>query len=158
MAQTTAADNMAGYAVYVSTDASSFTDISGQGATVKKTGGEQLTGSQNTADGAAPVVTGANKVGPGTLEISAIFTPTAGQAWRAVKDRFDGAVKTICVRYSPQGGATGDRRFTTANDAGTAIAVPIVSCNEPDVDAGNGGPILFTFSVIFPKLLEDAVP
>jgi hypothetical protein len=158
MAQTTTADNKAGFKVEVSTDASSFTDISGQGATVKVSGGDQLTGEQNTADGSAPVVTNANKVGSKTVEVSCLYDETAAHAWRLVKDRYDGAAKTICVRYSPRGGASAERRYVTANDAGTAIIVPIINCNEPEVDAGDGGPLMFTFSVITPKLLEEAVP
>lgn len=158
MAQTTAADNKAGFKIEVSTDASAFTDISGMGATVSVDGGDQLTGEQNTADGAAPVVTGANKVESITLTVSCLYTETAGQAWRIVKDRYDGAAKTICVRYSPRGGATAERRFVTANDAGTAIVVPIINCIVPEADAGSGDPLMFEFSVITPKLLEEAVP
>lgn len=158
MAQTTAADNKAGFKVEVSTDASNWTDISGSAATVTPSGGEQLTGEQNTADGAAPVVTGSNKVGSITLTVSCLYTETAGQPWRVVKDRYDGAAKTIAVRYSPRGGAQTERRYVTANDAGTAIIVPIVNCLPPETDAGSGDPLMFEFSVITPKLLEEAVP
>ncbi len=158
MAQTTTADNKAGFKVEVSVDASAWTDISGQGATVSVDGGDQLTGEQNTADGSAPVVTGSNKVESKTVTINCLYTETASQAWRLVKDRYDSATKTIAVRYSPRGGAQTERRYVTANDAGTAIIVPIVNCNEPEGDAGSGDPLMFEFSVITPKLLEEAVP
>lgn len=158
MAQTTAADNKAGFKIEVSTDASAWTDISGAAATVEVDGGEQHTGEQNTADGSAPVVTGSNKTAAITVTCSCLYTETAGQAWRVVKDRYDGAAKTIAVRYSPRGGAQTERRYVTANDAGTAIVVPIVNCIVPDGDAGSGDPLMFEFSVITPKLLEEAVP
>jgi hypothetical protein len=158
MAQTTTADVRAGFKIEVSTDASSFTDISGQANNVSQDGGEQLTGSLHTADGAAAIVTGANKTEPITLTISCVYTETAAQAWRLVKDRYDGAAKTIAVRYSPRGGAQTERRYVTANDAGTAIVVPIINCILPEGDASSGDPLVFEFSVITPKLLEEAVP
>lgn len=158
MAQTTAADNKAGFKIEVSVDATNFTDISGAGATVSVDGGDQLTGEQNTADGSAPIVTGSNKTESVTLTVSCIYTETAGQAWRIVKDRYDGAAKTISVRYSPRGGAQTERRFVTANDAGTVVLVPIINCIVPEADAGSGDPLMFEFSVITPKLLEEAVP
>jgi len=158
MAQTTAADNKAGFKVEVSVDASAWTDISGQGATVSIDGGDQLTGEQNTADGSAPIVTGANKTESMTVTVNCIYTETSGQAWRVVRDRYAGAAKTIAVRYSPRGGAQTERRYVTANDADTAIVVPIVNCIIPEADAGSGDPLMFEFSVITPKLYEEAVP
>ena len=158
MAQTTTAEARAGYKIEVSVDASAFTDISGQSNNVTVDGGDQLTGTQHTADGSAPVVTNANKTEAITVTVSCLYTETAAQAWRLVKDRYDGAAKTIAVRYSPKGGAQTERRYVTANDAGTVVIVPIVNCIVPEGDAGSGDPLMFEFSVITPKLLEEAVP
>lgn len=158
MAQTTTSDNRAGFKIEVSTDASSWTDISGQANNVSVDGGEQLTGSVHTADGRAPIVTGANKSEAITVTCSCVYTETASQAWRLVKDRYDGAAMTIAVRYSPRGGASAERRYVTANDAGTAIVVPIVNCIVPEGDADSGDALMFEFSVETPKLLEEAVP
>lgn len=158
MAQTTAADTRAAFKIEVSINATDFTDISGQANSVNVDGGDQMVGEQHTADGAAPVVTGSNKTEAKTVTVSCLYTETAGQAWRIVKDRYDGATKTIAVRYSPRGGAQTERRFVTANDAGTVVLVPIINCQVPEGDASTGDPLLFEFSVRTPKLLEEAVP
>lgn len=157
MAQTLTAESRAGFKIEVSTDASSWTDISGQANSVTVDGGDQLIGEQNTADGSAPVVVGAFKFEAKTVTVSCLYTETAGQAFRVVRDRYL-TPGTIAVRYSPKGGATTEKRFVTANDAGTAIVVPIINCIEPEGDASTGDPLMFEFSVRTPKLLEEAVP
>lgn len=158
MPQTTGFDTRAAFKVEVSTNGSTWTDISGQANNVTVEGGDQMIGEQNTADGVAPIVVGANKVEAKTVTVSAVYTETAGESWRLVKDRYDGASKTIFLRYSPRGGATGERRYVCANDANTAIAAPIINCNEPEGDASSGDPLLFEFSVRTPKLFEEATP
>ena len=109
MAQTTGAEARDGYKIEVSTDATNWTDISGQSNTVTVDGGDQLIGEQNTADGQAPVVTGSNKVESSTVTVSCLYTETSGEAWRKVRDHYIGTDKTIAVRYSPRGGAQAGR-------------------------------------------------
>lgn len=157
MAQTTAANSRANFKVEVSTSGTAWTDISGAAATVSVSGGEQHIGEQNTADGSAPVVTGSNKVASRTVEVNCLYTETAGEAWKVVVARYNGTDKTIFLRYSPEGGDTGDQRFTCARDDGTAVAVPIVNCMIPEGDAGTGDPLMFTFSVQTPKLNEETI-
>lgn len=159
MAQTLGAKARSGFKVEVSLTGTGtvWTDISGAAATVTPSGGEQHIGEQNTASGSAPVVTGSNKVASRTLEVNCLYTEIAGEAWKVVAARYNGADKTIYLRYSPQGGAVGTQRFTCANDAGTAWLVPIVNCLPPEVDASTGDPLMFTFSVQTPKLVEATV-
>lgn len=157
MSQTTTALSRANYKVEVSTNGSSWTNISGAAATVTVSGGEQLVGEQNTADGSAPVVTNANKVSSRDVEVNCLYTETTGEPWKVVTAQYDGASKVIYLRYSPAGGDTGDIRFATASDAGTAFAAPIVNCLPPDLDAGSGDPAMFSFTVKTPKLLQETV-
>ena len=158
MAQTTGAEARAGYKIEASVNGSSWTDISGQSNTVTVDGGDQITGEQNTADGQAPVVSPSNKVEASTVTVSCLYTETAGEAWRVVRDRYIGTDKTIYLRYSPKGGATAERRYVCANDANTAVAVPIKSCPLPAGDASSGDPLMFEFVVVTPRLFEEAVP
>jgi len=158
MAQTTGAEARAGFKIEVSVDATNWTDISGQSNSVKVDGGDQIIGEQNTAEGQAPVVTGSNKVESSVVTCSCLYTETSGEAWRKVRDRYIGTDKTIAVRYSPKGGAQAERRYVTANDANTAILVPIINCPLPEGDASSGDPLLFEFSVRTPRLYEEAVP
>jgi len=157
MAQTTAANARSNFQVEVSTDGTAWTDISGAAASVTPSGGEQHIGEQNTADGEAPVVTGSNKVASRTLEVNCLYTETSGEAWKTVVARYNGSAKTIYMRYSPEGGASGDQLFTCADDAGSAFAAPIVNCLPPEGDASTGDPLMFTFSVQTPKLAESTV-
>lgn len=157
MAQTTTAFSKANFKVEVSTNGTAWTDISGAAATVTVTGGDQLVGEQNTADGDAPVVTHANKVESRQVEVNCLYTETASQPWKVVAAQYNGASKVIFLRYSPAGGNTGDIRFTCARDDSTAIAAPIVNCMPPDLDAGTGDPAMFTFTVQTPKLNEETI-
>lgn len=152
MAQTTSAISRTGFKVETSTDGSSWTDISGQAATVSVSGGDQLTGSQNTADGNAPVVVASTKTQPFTVTVSCVYTETSSQAFELLEARFFASTKTIYVRWSPQGGAQGEKQFTCTNDAGTNFACPIVSVSLPDMDAGSGDPALFSFAVSAPYI------
>lgn len=157
MAQTTGAISKANYKVEVSTDGSSWTDISGQGATVETDGGEQLIGEQQTANGNAPVVVPSHKTGSVTAVVSVLYTETAGEAFKVVADRYDGSNKTIYFRYSPKGGASGDWRYVASNNAGSVFACPIISCLPPDVDAGSGDPAMAEFTVTAPKFVREAI-
>lgn len=157
MAQTTAANAKSNFQIEVSTNGSVWVDISGQAAGVTVNGGDQHVGEQNTADGSAPVVTGSNKVAARTVEVSCLYTETANEAWKFVVARYNGAAKNIYLRYSPEGGASGDQQFTCAQDDGTAILVPISNCMIPEGDASTGDPLMFTFTVTTPKLAEATV-
>ena len=157
MAQTTGATSQGAYQIEVSTDGSAWTDISGQSAQVNVSGGDQIAGSQNTADGSAPVVTFSNKTEPVTVECNILYTETSGEAFRVVKARFDGSDKSIFLRYTPKGSTSGNKRYTAANDANTAVKCPIITCLPPSLDAGSGDPAMATFSVLAPKLFESAV-
>lgn len=152
MAQTTAAVDRASFKVETSTNGSSWTDISGQAATVSVSGGDQLIGSQNTADGNAPVVVGSTKTQAFTVTVSTVYTETASEAFELVEARFFASTKTIYVRWSPRGGANGEKQFTCTNNAGTAFACPIQSVSLPDLDAGSGDPAMFSFAVQTPYI------
>lgn len=157
MAQTIGAQARSNFKVEVSVNGTSWTDISGAAASVTPSGGEQHIGEQNTADGSAPVVTGSNKVASRTLEVNCLYTELAGEAWKVVVARYNGADKTIYLRYSPMGGKTGDQRFVCARDDDTAVLVPIVNCLPPETDASTGDPLMFTFSVQTPKVKEETI-
>jgi hypothetical protein len=157
MAQTTGAFAQSGFKVEVSLNGSDWTDISGQATNVAVEGGDQMVGEQHTADGEVPVVTGSNKTEAKTVTVSILYTETNGEAFQIVNDRYDGADKTIYLRYSPAGGGTGDKRWVCANAAGNAIAVPIINCLPPEVDAGTGDPAMAEFSVRTPDLKKETI-
>jgi len=159
MAQTTGNLPQGQCQVEVSTNGSSWTDISGSVASVTTGAGEQMTGEQHTFDGQFPIVTGSGKMAATTAEFSIVYTETASEAFTIVYDRFkDGGAGTIYVRYSPAGGQSTESRFFASDDAGSAeAAVPIVSCLPPAADASAGDAIMASFSVIAPQFKQETI-
>lgn len=158
MAQTTVSIPRSNFKVEVSLNGSSWTDISGHATGVNTSGGEQLTGEQMTAENQYPVVVATNKVGATTVEVNVLYTESSSEAFQIVWARYEGSAKTIYVRWSPKGGASADERYVCANNAGSAVLVPIVACLPPQVDAGSGDPAMAMFRVIAPRILQEVVP
>lgn len=156
MAQTTAAIPVSGFKVEVSTDGSSWTDISGQASTVTVDGGDIPVGEQMTATGSEAIVVSSGKVEPRSVTVRSVYTEESGEAFETVYAVYAGADKVIYLRWSPKGGGTGDVRYTCAV-AGAAAAVPMVSCSLPELDAAGDGVALFEFSVRTPGLLKAEV-
>lgn len=158
MAQTTGAIPESIYKIEVSLNGSSWTDISGQANTVEPSGGDQQTGKQFTASGNVPIVTNSNKTDAVTVKVNIVYTESGSEGFMIVWGQYISAAKTIYLRYSPAGGASGQKRYVCANDANTAILVPIVNCLPPKLDAGSGDMAMVEFSVIAPKLFQEVVP
>jgi hypothetical protein len=158
MAQTTGAFAGSNFKAEVSLNGSSWTDISGQATQVTPGGGDHMIGEQHTADGDAPVVTGSNKTEAAEIEVNILYTETASEAFDIVGDAYRSTSKQIYFRYAPKGGATANKRWFTANSAGTATPAQIVNCLPPEVDAGSGDPAMASFTLRCPKLVEEAIP
>lgn len=156
MAQTTDAISMAGFKAEVSSDGTTWTDVSGMAATVTVDGGDAKVGTQHTAEGSQPVVVPANKTDAITVTVRSLYTETSGEAWKVVEARYQGTDKTLWLRWSPAGGAVGDLRFNTAV-GGVAGAGAIVSCLPPELDAGGEDPAMFEFSVMAPGYISAAI-
>lgn len=156
MAQTTGAISQSGFKVEVSTDGTSWTDISGQAAAVNVDGGDVPVGEQMTAEGGESIVVSSNKVEPRDVTVRSVYTEGATEAFEVVYAQYAGADKTIYLRWSPAGGATGEVQYTCAV-GGSAAAVPITSCTLPELDAGSSDIALFEFTVKTPGILKADV-
>lgn len=157
MAQTTTALPKSNFKIEVSTNGSSWTDISGSANQVNTSGGDQMYGEQQTAEGNVPVVVPTHKTGAITITCNILYTETSGEAFQTVWARYEGTAKTIYLRYSPKGGASGDERYTATDNAGNAFACPIVNCLPPSTDANSGDPMTASFTVVAPKVTQAAV-
>ena len=157
MAQTTSGFTVANAKIEVSTDGSSWTNISGSASKLEISGGEQMTGEKQTADGSAPIVVPSNKVSATTVKASIVYTETSGEAFPTVWARYSGSTKTIYFRYSPRGGSSGQKRYFSADDAGSAFACPIIACLPPNTDADSGDVSVTEFPLMMPKLAQEAV-
>ena len=158
MAQTTNAAAQGNYQAEVSVDGTNWTDISGQSTNISHDGGDQVTGTQMTADGSVPLVLNNNKTEARNTTVSCVYTENAGEAYQIVLGRYNGSDKTIWFRYAPRGSTPTNKRYVASNAAGTAIKVPIVTCTQPDVDAESADAILFEFSLLVPKYVQEAIP
>lgn len=136
-----------------------WVDISGYAAAVEITGGEQITGSQQTMDGDAAIVTGANKTEPFTITYRIVYTDAAAtQPFASLWGQFKGTTKTAAVRWSYAGGGATTQQFATTNSAKeNPVVCPIVSCTPPNAAADDAGPIMFEFSVITSDILRSTV-
>lgn len=157
MSQTTGGVSRSNFKLEVSTDGTTWTDISGSAAGVTPSGGEQMVGEQNTADGQYPIVAGSKKFASQQFECNAVYTETAGEPWKIVAARYQSVTPTIYVRYSPKGGAIGTSRFLLADNAGNAFACPIINCQPPEGDATTGDLLMFTFTVMAPRAYESTI-
>jgi hypothetical protein len=132
MAQVTGAMSSAEGRLWVSTDGSAWTDVSGATTTVVPSGGGKMTGETYTLDGDNPIVT-SGKNTPFELAITAVYTEGASDLFEIVRPLFE-AGSPVYVRWSPKGGQTGEFMFTSAAGRVTALTYPGLA-------ADNGNPI-----------------
>lgn len=157
MAQTGFALSKSNFMLEVSINGVDWIDIRGTATKATPSGGDQMIGSVNTADGHAPVVTHGNKTGPNTLQCNIVYTEVMAESFMIVRDVFESDDKSIFVRYSPRGGNPGDIRYYTADDSDEHFRAPIVNCLPPEGDASTGDPLVASFSVQCPKFAQEVV-
>ena len=148
MPATTDAFAQSNFEIEVSTDGSSWVDLCGQATNVDPGDPEHMVGEQMVACSDYAIISPSNKIGPREITVSVVYTETAAEGFETVYDRFVGADKSLYLRWSPAGGANGDKQFTTSDAAGSAAAPGyITSCTIPTQDASTADPALFTFTV-----------
>ena len=119
---------------------STWNDISGSVTSVEPSGGERQYGKAYTADGNAPVL-GFGKDNEVTLNVLAIYTETAGEAYQRARAVVENRDTDVQLRWSPGGGNVGDEQFTTTSGA---ILNPML----PKVDAGDANPLAISFQFV----------
>lgn len=150
MAQTT--NSMWGGAakVEISTNGSSWTDISGHSNNVAAPVVERRQGQRWTFSGEFPIV----KVGKRntiTIPVTIIYTEEAADAFEVARAQFEAAGGgTMYLRWSPAGGSGGDAQYTT--DAGFVVAF-----QYPPVNSEEDGPMVGTFSVQCAQIIASTV-
>lgn len=148
MAQTTGGISCVNATIEVSTDGSVWTDISGSTNKIEPSGGNRLTGESYTFDGDGSIVT-AGKRETTDINISVIYTETAGEGFEYVRSAFEN-VTQLYLRYSPAGGASGDAMYTA--DPGV-----VTEFGYPAIEASEGGPIMCEFVLKTSKLVQSTV-
>lgn len=149
MAQSTTAQSGTAGLVEFSSNGSSWTDISGTITSVDPGDQAKDVGEDYTLSGDFALL-GEGKFKPIDVTAKGLWTPTGGEAWATVVAAWIAKGK-VYVRWSPQGGASGQKRYTT--DAGY-----FTSMAWPKTDASDAKPIPCGFKLKTPKITESVIP
>ena len=150
MAQTTGGASGVGAKVEFSVNGSSWTDISGSANAVDPGDQSGMSGETYTFSGDEAVVT-AGKTEPAEIDVKIVYTETAGEAFKVVRAQWQTTGRAGYLRWSPNGGSTGQEQYTTS-------AGVLISFTWPGVDAGDGKPIMAGFKLKTPKITESTIP
>lgn len=148
MAQTTAAQSGVDCLVEFSTNGSDWTDISGSIKMVDAGEQSRQSGEDYTLNGDYALVTG-GKFDPVEVSATGLWTPTAGEAFAVVHAAWT-AKSPAYLRWSPQGGNSGHKRYTTNAGVLTGFV-------WPKGDATDAKPIPCGFKLKTPKITESTI-
>lgn len=129
MAQGTGISAKAQY-VAISTDGSSFTDISGYSNTVEPDGGERKAGEFFTFDTDYPGLTRGKRESI-DVKVNILYTEGGSDAWATVNTAYENN-SALYVRWAPQGNTTGYSRYTTGAGIVTSMVYPKGEAESPD--------------------------
>lgn len=140
---------MSDFQVEISTDDISYTVHDTEAISVTPGGGERARGVAFVAGRDVPYVT-TGKRSLMEYTVSVLYTNTASDFYDDIRTRYLNKTTTY-LRYSPEGGASGDNRVTI----GPGL---IESCPPPAGDAGSGDPMSMEFLLIGEDESDDTVP
>lgn len=148
MAQTTSAISFKNCKVEISTNGTSWTDISGVATGVEVGGGDRQTGEAYTYDGDTAIIT-TGKREPLEITVKTVYTEGTSEAYETVRAAYE-AGTSLYIRWSPRGGSAGNFQFAT--DAGV-----VTGAVYPVGEAGSGDPVVVGFTVKTPKVTKSVV-
>jgi len=148
MTQTTGHITLRNMKVEVSTDNSTWTNISGESNSIAISGGEIGSGEAYTAEGNLPLV-GIGKVGLTEAKVKVIYVETSGSAWNTFFDAYVNG-SDVYMRYSPKGGSTGNLMFTSGKGF-------VVSPVYPQGEVSDGNPTMCELTFKCPGFTKTTV-
>jgi hypothetical protein len=148
MTQTTGGITLRATKVEISTDNSNWTNISGEFNSIENSGGEVGTGEVYTADGDYPIV-GIGKIAMMESKIKVVYVETAGSAWNAFWSAYKNGTN-IYVRYSPQGGNSGNLLFTSGKGY---VTTPVLPAGE----VSDGTPVMVELTFKHPGFTPTTI-
>lgn len=149
MAQVTAQTAGANFYAAVSSDGSSWTDISGAATMVQPDSSKRNNGEGYTGEGDIAVLAYGKKP-PQSWKLTTIYTKTAGQAYKLLHAAYANNTR-LDLRYCPEGNTTGNDRYTTT-------AGRIVELSFPKAEASESNPVVCTATFKAADYTLDAVP
>jgi hypothetical protein len=103
MTQTTNGMAFVAAKVFISPDGTTWTDVSGHGASVAIDGGEREVGEQHTMDGDTPIIKGGKRA---AIEVTVeyVYTEEAAEPFEVLRAIHETAGGAAYLQYSPKGG------------------------------------------------------
>ncbi|NOK59121.1 MAG: hypothetical protein GFH27_549283n419 [Chloroflexi bacterium AL-W] len=148
MAQTTDIAGVTDGQVEISTDGSTWTDISGSTNKVEPVEQNRQTGDEYTLDGNYALVT-SGKTEPVDVKVQIVFTQTAGEAYAVAHAAWLNR-DPIYVRWAPRGNATGNKQYTTTKGVFKSFTWPTPMASEAK-------PQMVGFTMRTPQITEAAI-
>lgn len=127
---------------------STWVNISGQTNSLTPGGGDREIGNFFDAANDTPTL-GAGKRNPLEIEVRVKYTETDSEAQGVLAQAYENATETM-IRYSPKGGASGDRLYTS--DAGFVQTHPY-----PGQEVESGDPLRIEFTIVVGKLTKSII-
>ena len=145
MAQTTYGVPIACGYVGLSADCITYVDISGYASTVTPSEQTRITGEAYTFSGDTAIFM-AGKRQPVSIAASIVYTEDDAGAFDRLDAIFDAVdcPAVMCFRWMPRGDVAGYQEYT--------VTGYLTGFQMPPMDAGAGGPITVTFTIMGPEI------
>lgn len=138
MAQTDDGLSLVDADVSISTDGTSYTDISGFASSVRNSGGQRATGERQTFDGDAPIIT-PGKRGSTTFTVSTVYTEGATDPYAVVRG-YHRSKTPVYLKVAPKGTTAGNYQIVTSPGY-------VLTCPPPSGEAANGETAMFDWQL-----------
>lgn len=154
MPQTILAMNAVEAVIEISTDGSTWSNISGSANKVEPSPQTADSGSVATFEGQYKIVR-AGKYNPVDVTVTILYTESATEAYGLLHGQKNVPGRPLWLRWIP-GSSNGDYRFCTADGLGSTAAGRITEFPYPMADAGDATPITMTFKVQATQIVRVA--
>jgi hypothetical protein len=157
MPQTTTADNAVNAIVEVSTNGTTWTNISGTANKVEVAPMTVQSGMAHTLEGGYPIVR-VGKYEPTEITLTLVYTETASEGYALLHAQRDLPGRPWYFRYTPFG-YDGNWRYKSADSNGNTAPARITSFPLPPVDASDAKPAMVVIKMQATQLVrENATP
>jgi hypothetical protein len=126
-----------------------WVNISGSANAIEPQPQSRQTGTMHTLDGRKAIVK-SGKLEAMDIEVKILFTSSSDEAFQTVLGFWEDDTE-VQVRWSPQGGAPGDLRYT-------CDPAPISEFQYPRGISNDPTPVPSMFKVLTPGVTEDVIP
>lgn len=140
--------------IEVSTDGTTWTNISGSSNKIEAPVQTADTGEVATLEGAFKIPT-VGKWNPMELAVTVLYTENAAsEAYAILQAQYALPGHPLYIRWTP-GGYNGEDRFYSATPTGVKTAGRITEMPFPGADAETAGATLLTFKLRFPRAYKE---